>query len=124
MPALFAALESLCTNASRAAAALGMTRQAYGQARARGDLSPLYTVRAAILLGIDPARAILDSIAANLPDAERAALLNTTTPPPVAVAVLPTAPENAAAPILDAAPNLPCQPPVYMKPASFVYYVN
>lgn len=59
MPALFAALATLYTTAASTAAALGMSRQAFSQASARRRLSERATLRAAALLGIDPAAALL-----------------------------------------------------------------
>lgn len=59
MQNLFALLESRYTAPARCAAALGMTRQAYSQARARRRLSDRATIRAAALLDLDPGAALL-----------------------------------------------------------------
>lgn len=65
------------------AARLGISRQAFSQAAQRGRLSESATIAAAALLNIDPGAALL---------------ANATTS------------ANLPAPILDAAPHLPCQP--------------
>lgn len=91
---LFAALETLCSNAARAAASIGMTRQAYQQAQRRGQLSPLYTIRAAVLLGLNPATVILEQIAETLPETERAALKNAAMPAQQPTSSLAAQPEK------------------------------
>ena len=82
MQSIFIALLEKFGTPARCAAAAGMSRQAYHQATARNSLAPLNIVRAALALGIDPAAAILDAIAALLPSAERAALRTTPHPAP------------------------------------------
>jgi hypothetical protein len=59
MPALFAALATRYPSAAQCAAALGMSRQAFSQAQARRRLSERATLRAAALLSLDPAAALL-----------------------------------------------------------------
>lgn len=80
MQNLFALLSAHYPSNAQCAAALGLSRQAYQQAQTRRRLSDRATIRAAALLNIDPGAALL---------------LNH------------TAANDAPAPILDAAPNLP-----------------
>lgn len=61
MTGLFEALETRYTSRAACAAALGISRQAYCQARTRRRLSERATLRAAALLDLDPAAALLDN---------------------------------------------------------------
>lgn len=67
MQNLFALLESRYTAPARCAAALGISRQAYSQARARRRLSDRATIRAASLLDLDPGAALLANATAQDP---------------------------------------------------------
>lgn len=78
MPALFSALAAIYTSAAQIAAALGISRQAYSQASKRRHLSERAAIRAAALLKIDPAAALLSN----------------------------ATPENSPLPVSDAAPEL------------------
>jgi hypothetical protein len=69
MPALFVALAAIYHSAAQCAAALGLTRQAYAQAIKRRRMSESAALRAAALLGIDPAVALLaNATKTNPPD--------------------------------------------------------
>lgn len=61
MPQLFELLETRYTSRAACAAALGISRQAHCQARTRRRLSERATIRAAALLDLDPAAALLDN---------------------------------------------------------------
>lgn len=61
MPQLFELLETRYTSRAACAAALGISRQAYCQARTRRRLSERATIRAAALLNLDPGAALLDN---------------------------------------------------------------
>lgn len=67
MQNLFSLLESRYTAPARCAAALGISRQAYSQARARRRLSDRATIRAAALLDIEPGAALLANATAQNP---------------------------------------------------------
>jgi len=64
MQNLFESLASRYTTPARCAAALGISRQAYSQARKRRRLSDSATIRAAALLGLDPGAALLSNATA------------------------------------------------------------
>ena len=83
MQTLFTALDALFYSAARCAAALGITRQAYHQARTRRRLSDRAAIRAAALLKIDAGQALF---------------INATG-------------QNPPAPKCNPTPNLPHQPP-------------
>jgi hypothetical protein len=59
MPTLFELLSPHFPSATACASALGMTRQAFSQAHTRARLSDRAAIRAAGILGIDPANALL-----------------------------------------------------------------
>ena len=61
MTSLFESLETRYTSRAACAAALGISRQAYCQARTRRRLSERATIRAAALLNLDPGAALLDN---------------------------------------------------------------
>jgi hypothetical protein len=83
MPALIIQLREKYNSDMAISAALGITRQAFSQAARRGRLSESAAIAAAALLEIDPGAALLANA---------------------------TAPRHIAAPVLDAAPELPSQP--------------
>lgn len=61
MTSLFESLETRYTSRAACAAALGISRQAYSQARSRRRLSERAAIRAAALLNLDPGAALLEN---------------------------------------------------------------
>jgi len=69
MQTLFDILATRYSSAAQCAAALGITRQAFQQARTRGRLSDRAAIRAAALTDTDPGRALLINATGNDPAA-------------------------------------------------------